>query len=58
MDWLAAPDLWPARWLFTRSLGAVYTIAFVNVALQFRGLLGSHGLTPVSRYVELVGFRQ
>lgn len=58
MDWLAAPDLWPARWLFTRSLGAVYTIAFVNVALQFRGLLGSYGLTPVSRYVELVAFRQ
>jgi hypothetical protein len=58
MDWLDAPDLWPARWLFTRSLGAVYIIAFVNVALQFRALLGSHGLTPVSRYVELVTFHQ
>jgi len=58
MDWLAAPDLWPARWLFTRSLGAVHTIAFVNAVLQFRPLLGAHGLTPVSRYVEQVAFRR
>ena len=58
MEWLTAPDLWQARWLFTRSLGAIHAIAFVNVILQFRALLGDRGLTPVARYVERVGFRR
>ena len=58
MEWLTAPDLWQARWLFTRSLGAIHALAFVNVILQFRPLLGGRGLTPVARYVERVGFRR
>lgn len=58
MEWLAADDLWLARWLFTRTLAAIYVIAFANVLLQFRPLLGAQGLTPVPRYLALVGPRQ
>ena len=57
MEWLTANELWAARWLGTRLLGVVHVIAFVNAALQFRPLLGSHGLTPVPRYLERVSFR-
>lgn len=58
MEWLAVDDLWLARWLFTRTLAAIYVIAFINVLLQFRPLLGTRGLTPVPRYLELVSPRR
>lgn len=57
MDWLAAPELWTARWLFTRTLAAVFVLAFANALLQFRPLLGTHGLLPVPRYLARVSFR-
>lgn len=58
VDWLTASDLWPARWLSTRSLAVIYLIAFVNVVLQFGPLLGSRGLMPVPSFVERVSFRR
>ena len=58
MEWLLTDDLWLARWLFTRSLAAIYLIAFSNVVLEFRPLLGAHGLTPAPRYLALVSFRR
>lgn len=57
-EWLAAPDLAAARWLFTRALAAVYAVAFGNALLQFRPLLGAGGLLPVPRYLQRVSFRQ
>ena len=56
-EWLSAPDLAAARWLFTRSLAAVYVIAFANALLEFRPLLGTLGLLPVPRYLRHVSFR-
>lgn len=58
MEWITTPNLWAARWLFTRSLAAIYVIAFANVVLQFRPLLGTTGLTPVPRYLTRIRFRR
>lgn len=57
-EWLAAPDLAAARWLFTRALAAIYAIAFCNALLQFRPLLGADGLLPVPRHLRHVSFRE
>jgi hypothetical protein len=57
VDWLAAEELWPARWLLVRGLGLVYLIAFVVVLDQFRPLLGERGLLPVPRFLARVGWR-
>ncbi|MEX0426973.1 lipase maturation factor family protein [Nocardioides sp. DS6] len=58
MDWFAADHSWIARMLFQRSLAAVYVVAFVVAANQYRALLGDHGLTPVRRYLGAVSFRR
>ena len=57
MRWFAAPDYWFARLVFERGLAALYLIAFVAAARQFRGLLGSGGLLPIPRYLSRVRFR-
>jgi Lipase maturation factor len=58
MDWFAAEHSWLARMLFQRSLAAIYLVAFVVAARQYRALLGEHGLTPVGRYLRSVRFRR
>jgi hypothetical protein len=40
------------RWLVLRLLGVVYLFAFLGIVLQGLPLLGSHGLTPVTAYVD------
>src|SRR5919201_2028880 len=49
-DWLFGADpkapYWLTRWLLQRSLAAIYLIAFLVAANQFRALLGTRGLTP------------
>jgi hypothetical protein len=57
VNWFAAPGYWFARLVFERGLAVTYAIAFTVAALQFRGLLGSHGLLPVPRYLRRVSFR-
>jgi hypothetical protein len=47
---------WYSRWLFERSLAAIYLVAFVAAALQFVPLLGQRGLEPVGRWVASVPF--
>jgi predicted DCC family thiol-disulfide oxidoreductase YuxK len=49
--WLVGTNLEPSthflvRWLFLRSLGLVYLIAFVSLGSQIRGLSGSNGIVP------------
>jgi hypothetical protein len=56
--WLAADELWAARWLFVRGLGVVYAIAFVVTLDQFRPLLGERGLLPVPVLLRRRSFRQ
>jgi hypothetical protein len=50
-------EYWYSRWLFERSLAAIYLTAFIAAVRQFVPLLGEHGLEPVGRWVDLVPFR-
>jgi hypothetical protein len=49
-------EYWITRWLLQRALGAIYFIAFLVAANQFRPLLGSHGLTPARFMVQHTRF--
>jgi hypothetical protein len=51
MGWFTAPEYWLGRAVLSRGIAAVYLIAFVVAATQFRGLIGEHGLLPVPRYL-------
>lgn len=57
-DWFVADQSWLGRELFQRALAAVYLIAFVSAARQYRGLLGDRGLMPMSRYLARTTFRR
>ena len=46
------PSFVLSRWLFLRLLGVVYLVAFASLVIQVRGLIGEHGLLPVSEYLE------
>jgi len=41
---------WARRW-FLRILGLVYLIAFVSLWVQVDGLVGTNGMSPVSRFL-------
>lgn len=58
MGWLAAPDYWLARLAFERGLAAIYLVAFVAAATQFRGLLGTRGLLPIPDHLRGVPRRR
>src|SRR5438477_922796 len=57
MDWLAAPDYWLTRFVFERTLGVIYLVAFLVTVNQFRPLLGEHGLLPAPEFIRAVPFR-
>jgi len=50
-------DVWIARLLLERGMAAIYLVAFIAVLLQFKPLLGEHGLLPVSDFLKRVNFR-
>jgi hypothetical protein len=53
--WIGPPRNYQlTRWLILRLLGFVYVFAFLGLIFQGPGLLGSHGLTPVHSYVDLL----
>lgn len=56
--WFWAPDYWAARAVVQHLLGALYLVAFLCAVNQFRPLLGEHGLTPIPRFLRVVGFRR
>lgn len=58
MDWYTAPGYWLGRLIFQRALAGVYLLAFAGAALQFRALIGAHGMLPVPQYVRYVPFRR
>jgi hypothetical protein len=58
MEWFTAPGYDLARLLVQRGLGVVLLLAFANVLLEWRPLLGERGLLPVARVVERVPFRR
>ncbi len=51
MGWFTAPDYWLGRLVLSRGVAAVYLIAFVAAATQFRALIGEHGLLPIPQYL-------
>lgn len=55
--WLSGSGYWLGRLLLERGIAAIYVIAFVAAARQFRALIGEHGMTPVPQYVRRRPFR-
>lgn len=41
-----------SRWLYLRALGLIYLVAFISLWVQIEGLIGSHGILPVSHYLQ------
>src|SRR5437763_9865722 len=58
MHWFVTPEYWSTRLAFQRGLAAVYLIAFLVAANQFRALLGERGLLPIPRFLRQVSFRR
>lgn len=58
MEWFTAPEYWFGRLVLERGIAAIYVIAFVSAALQFRALIGEHGMQPVPRFLKLQSFWQ
>ncbi|MFC9534769.1 lipase maturation factor family protein [Streptomyces sp. NPDC055817] len=58
MEWFSSPGYWLGRLIFQRGLAALYLVAFVGAALQFRALIGERGMLPVPRYLALMPWRQ
>jgi len=57
--WLWGPDYEPPRfelisWLFIRAMGLIYLAAFVSFGVQALGLIGSHGILPLSEFAVAV----
>ena len=52
MDWFADPGAWAGRLVFTRGIALVYLLAFVAALRQGPALIGTHGLTPVPRFLS------
>ena len=40
------PDYYLTRWLFLRTLGVIYLVAFVSLWTQIAGLIGHNGIMP------------
>ncbi len=50
--------VWIARLLLQRGMAAIYLVAFISVARQFKPLLGEHGLLPVPKFLQHATFRE
>ncbi len=60
--WLWGRDFEPPRfevvsWLFLRAIGLIYLAAFVSFGVQALGLIGSHGILPLSEFVDAIRSR-
>ncbi|GHH71439.1 membrane protein [Streptomyces sulfonofaciens] len=58
MRWFTADGYWMSRLILQRGLAAIYLVAFLAAALQFRALIGSRGMLPVPAFVARVPFRR
>jgi lipase maturation factor 1 len=50
----SGPERLIPRWLFLRSLGAIYFSAFFSLVFQIRGLIGPTGILPAADYLQAV----
>ncbi|MGA5441585.1 lipase maturation factor family protein [Streptomyces griseoincarnatus] len=58
MEWFGATEYWTSRLVFQKGLAALYLVAFLAAALQFRALVGERGMLPVPRFVARVPARR
>ncbi|MEU4880087.1 lipase maturation factor family protein [Streptomyces althioticus] len=58
MEWFGATEYWTSRLVFQKGLAALYLVAFLTAALQFRALIGERGMLPVPRFVARVPVRR
>jgi predicted DCC family thiol-disulfide oxidoreductase YuxK len=42
------------QWIFLRALAVIYGIAFLSLAGQIRGLIGSRGISPLPNFMKAV----
>src|SRR5258708_4043195 len=57
--WLWGREYEPPRfelvsWLFIRAMGLIYLAAFVSFGVQALGLIGNHGILPLSEFALAV----
>ncbi|MGW0775368.1 lipase maturation factor family protein [Streptomyces sp. NPDC002835] len=52
MEWFGDDAYWLSRLVFQRALAAVYLVAFLSAALQFKALIGERGMLPVPDYLH------
>jgi predicted DCC family thiol-disulfide oxidoreductase YuxK len=57
--WLWGRDYEPPRfdlvsWLFLRAIGLIYLAAFLSFGVQALGLIGSHGILPLSEFAGAI----
>jgi predicted DCC family thiol-disulfide oxidoreductase YuxK len=57
--WLWGRDYEPpsfdlVSWLFLRAMGVIYLAAFISFGVQALGLIGSHGILPLSEFAVAV----
>ncbi|MFE6666380.1 lipase maturation factor family protein [Streptomyces sp. NPDC057697] len=57
MEWFTADGYWLSRLVFQRALAAVYLVAFLTAALQFRALIGERGMLPVPDFLRRTDWR-
>ena len=50
----SSPTYFISRWLFLRTLGLVYLIAFLSLWVQIDGLVGSNGILPTKDYLDAI----
>lgn len=58
MEWFSSADYELARQVLQRGVAAIYVIAFLSTAEQFRPLLGERGLLPVPLFLRRTSWRQ
>jgi predicted DCC family thiol-disulfide oxidoreductase YuxK len=51
---LVPPGQRITSWLFLRVLGLIYAVAFLSLAVQISGLVGSHGIYPAQDFFRTV----
>jgi hypothetical protein len=56
MRWIGSETFRLTRLVYQRGLALILLIAFLNAALEFKPLLGEHGLLPVPEFTRAVGF--
>ena len=57
MEWFNADGYWFAREALQFGIAAMYAVAFLGAARQFRPLIGARGLLPIPRYLARRSFR-